>query len=123
MTTETERGQFRPAYEGWINRETWNVSLWINNDEGMYLAAQDIVREACAGSDYDTRGTYTREQDRRYQLQYAGQALAEWFDETFGPTDTAGPLQDAWTYALAWVEWTDVAEGIAEGMEPDPTEH
>jgi hypothetical protein len=24
------------TYEGWVNRETWNVSLWVNNDYGMY---------------------------------------------------------------------------------------
>ena len=26
-------------YEGWDNRETWNVALWINNDEFYYNLA------------------------------------------------------------------------------------
>jgi hypothetical protein len=26
---------------GYKNRETWNVVLWINNDEGLYRLAQE----------------------------------------------------------------------------------
>lgn len=27
--------RFEPDYNGWKNYETWNVALWINNDEGL----------------------------------------------------------------------------------------
>lgn len=27
-------------YNGWKNKQTWNVALWLNNDEGLNAAAR-----------------------------------------------------------------------------------
>ena len=32
------------TYNGWANYETWNVTLWIGNDWGLYQLACDVVR-------------------------------------------------------------------------------
>ena len=30
------------SYNGWANYETWNVALWIQNDEGIYNTARTM---------------------------------------------------------------------------------
>jgi hypothetical protein len=32
------------SYNGYPNYNLWNVSLWINNDEGLYNAARELAR-------------------------------------------------------------------------------
>ena len=32
-------------YQGHKNWNHWNVSLWINNDEGLYGLAKDCIRD------------------------------------------------------------------------------
>jgi hypothetical protein len=32
------------GYNGWANYETWNVALWIQNDQSLYSAAVDLLR-------------------------------------------------------------------------------
>ena len=36
MTVTYQQNLTDTEYNGWTNYETWNVSLWIQNDEGYY---------------------------------------------------------------------------------------
>ena len=63
----------RDTYNGWTNRETWAVALWINNDQGMLESVHDAIREAHsmqAGADELTAGK-------------AGEIVREWLEDLF----------------------------------------
>ena len=40
MTASTFTVPQEETFNGWANYETWNVSLWINNEESMYRLAR-----------------------------------------------------------------------------------
>jgi len=63
MTVTYQANVLDTSYNGWENYETWNVALWINNDEGLYHLAmeagnyEDFVDalEGCSFNDLKTR--------------------------------------------------------------------
>ncbi len=47
IVTATET-KIENSYLGWANYETWNVSLWIGNDAGLYEFAKQYRRRGYA---------------------------------------------------------------------------
>ncbi len=40
MTSTYQTQLTDQTYNGWTNYETWNVALWLGNDEGLYNMAR-----------------------------------------------------------------------------------
>lgn len=53
------------GYNGWKNRQTWNVALWVDNDEPLYRTAVAYVQRRKAAGKKPTWNGF---------VQYAGLA-------------------------------------------------
>ena len=74
------------TYNGWANRETWNVCLWIGNDEWLYTMAKDCVS-------YEAFKLFLREILGNSQLAFETPDGVSWNDSAVNLAE----LQDFWT--------------------------
>lgn len=81
------------GYNGWSNRETWCVSLWLANDEKTYYAVRELATEA--------KDSYA-----------AAQAIREYVEEFHPLAHEANLFSDLLSAALASIDWLEVAESI-----------
>ena len=97
-------------YNGWTNYETWNVALWIDNDEGMYYTARDMA--ASIGEAMDDPRDDDEIRDGRYTL---ADQLKGWIEEVAemtcpGCVEGASFVSDLFGAALGSVNWYEIAE-------------
>lgn len=84
------------TYNGYTNYPTWNVKLWIDNEEGSYNYWHDAAREAEDASDLA----------RRLQEEH----------EEAAPDLGASTFSDMLGYAMGLVNWYEIAEMLIEDV-------
>lgn len=84
-------------HNGWTNRETWTVHLWLTNEQQAYASCREIAEE-CSSD------------------QAAGEQIRErWctaLAESAGPSD--GLLCDLITCAMGRVDWRAIGRAFRE---------
>jgi hypothetical protein len=100
------------TYNGWVNYPTWNINLWLGNDEGLYERAQQLTRAAIA--DY-TETVYAGEDDDEgsevLDRDGAVQELAEQLEAFCGEqSPESGFVADIYGWAVRQVDWREIAE-------------
>lgn len=103
-------------YNGWTNYETWNVALWLDNEESThrYWAGESETQWLDAESDDRvSRGTWTREQAAVYNLE--GQLKEEVKDGA--PDLGASMWSDLLGAALDEVDWREIAQHYIDAID------
>ena len=98
-------------YNGWKNRETWALNLWLSNDEGLYDEVTERVRDALAANPLPEWATEPDE-IKRQNAWTAGEAVRELWDELTDPQEGLIPIDRILTmvadigsdYRVAWDE-------------------
>jgi hypothetical protein len=105
------------SYQGWSNYETWCVSLWIDNDEGLQSYWQEQAEEIVNGQHESTTHGPDSYSDAACSL---ATMLKDDFEEN-APT-LEGFWSDLLNSALSEVEWREVAESIVGNVEVEEPE-
>ena len=87
-------------YQGWNNRETWAVNLWLSNDEGLYRNVCGIVEDAEEeGEAEEGIKGYVEELEELVKEGEAGEELKSMFSDigSLWRVDW-GEIAEAWRY-------------------------
>lgn len=112
------------TYEGWKNRETWALQLWLTNDQGLYEMTRERVQEAVE--------TYRKGYEPGDGLQLndvlpvlAGEAVKDFVDELTDPDESLMTVENivkllADVGSLYRVDWDAIgAAWLADVTEND----
>lgn len=84
------------TYNGWKNYPTWAVNLWLSNDEGLYDETRELASQYVGD-----RGELSR-------------VLKDWVMDDLAPDLGASFAADLLGYALAEVDWYEIAAAWLE---------
>ena len=91
-----------PIYNGWQNKPTWLVALWIDNSEYSQHAILERMK------------TIMQEHEKDSWIIQAAQSIKEFIEEPIEELENASLLSDLIGWALAYVEYEDLARGYLD---------
>ena len=103
-------------YNGWTNYETWNVALWIDNDQGTYEMVKEWASEAWEEAEIPKYSWLTRERGAVYLIAERIKELVEDGNPLGGD---ASMYTDLLNGALSEVDWREIATGRIDEVEKE----
>lgn len=103
------------SYNGWTNYATWCLHLWITNEEPLYRAWLDEARTSW--EDADPNSWETRREAAQSDL--ADKLKDSWEYQASEDTTNEGFWSDLQSWALAQVDWHEVAAALLEEVEDE----
>lgn len=101
-------------YNGWSNYSTWDVHLWLTNDQGTYNLCRELARESVEEASTCSQieeGIWTEVQARRFLL---ADRLRDHIDEINPLVGEASLFSDLLGAAIQDVDWHEVADAFLE---------
>lgn len=109
----------KKGYNGWSNYETWNVKLWMDNDEYSYRRYEEMAQEAYDDAESDE--TFSREDNAALSLSKT--LRSEYEDALNDILENARISASVWsdllTSALGEVDWYEIAESLLSNVEKE----
>lgn len=103
-----------PTYNGWPNYPTWNVALWMDNEEGSYLYARELAHTAIEANTTLMADCETEALVRDRAVYDLAVALQGWHEEA--TPELEGFVADLHGWALGHVDWRSIAEHLIEEL-------
>jgi hypothetical protein len=93
------------TYNGYTNYQTWDVVLWVRNDEGYYDMVLDALKYI------------TQEHE---DITEQADALQEFIEtELMFTSDPVGIAADLLQNAVSYINWYEVLEALLEDLDQD----
>ena len=114
------------SYQDWANYPTWCIHLWISNEEGLYRAWRDEARTSwdetaplCEGPDVEPHSHKKCLKERKDAAKYdlADKLKDSWEYQASEDTTNEGFWSDLQSWALAQVDWHEVAAALLEDLD------
>lgn len=107
-----EEYENKEKYNGWTNYETWNVKLWIDNDQGSYNHWRENAKECLDNAQASEH--FTKEEQAVLDLM---DILKDQYEEMNPLADNADTYTDLLNAALSEVNWHEIAKSIIEEIQ------
>lgn len=105
------------TYNGWTNYETWNVALWIDNEQGSY----NQWRSRCQGLLDETDVNDPIEERRSDAAVPLSRELQSEIEDANPLASDSSMWSDLLSAAISEVNWYEIASNWLADTEPSET--